>query len=160
MTRTSDATAFSPLREAVRRTILAVLALVAMLLCLLAVHGAGSALGHAMPAASAASAAMSASHTTAGHTPLAAAGPAIAGTAASMLSAVDHASGPGLMTGHAMLAMTCSILLALGAVVVLARRPSLYQRLLEAGGFVVGSFRAIPLHLHRPSLTLLSISRV
>ncbi|TFC84153.1 hypothetical protein E3O67_13915 [Cryobacterium sp. TMT3-29-2] len=64
------------------------------------------------------------------------------------------------MSGMAALATTCSLLLVLGGLVLLSRHPSFCRRLLEAAGFVVGSFREIPLHLHRPSLTLLSISRI
>ncbi|TFC48870.1 hypothetical protein E3T37_00985 [Cryobacterium sp. TMT2-10] len=151
MTRTLDARTTRPRASAVRPVILAALTLAAMLLCLLAVHSAGHGAGHDMPAV-ASSSSMTAVHSAAAH--VAAAQSAVADVAA------DVAAAPVGASGGAMLAMTCSILLALAAVVVLARRPSLFQRLLEAGGFVVGSFRAIPLHLHRPSLTLLSISRV
>ena len=64
------------------------------------------------------------------------------------------------MAGCGMLAMTCSVLFIVVALIRLARQPSVYSRLLDAGGFVVSSFRMIPLHVHRPSLTLLSISRI
>ena len=72
----------------------------------------------------------------------------------------SHTVGDGFLVGCVIIGMACVALLILASVVFLARRPAVYRRLLDAGGFVVGSFREIPLHLHRPSLTLLSISRI
>ncbi|TFD32560.1 hypothetical protein E3T34_08960 [Cryobacterium sp. TMT1-62] len=79
----------------------------------------------------------------------------VAPSAGALGSADTHA-----MSGLATLSMTCSLLLVLVGLILLARRPSACRRLLEAGSFIVGSFREIPLHLHRPRLTLLSISRI
>jgi len=62
--------------------------------------------------------------------------------------------------GGAMAAMSCSVLLVLGSLLLIAGGPSALGLLFAAGGFVLGTFRAIPLHLHRPSLTQLSISRI
>lgn len=56
-------------------------------------------------------------------------------------------------------AMTCAIVLILAALILLARSPSTYKRLLDAGGRVLSVFRGPPLHLFRPSLVVLSISR-
>jgi len=56
-------------------------------------------------------------------------------------------------------AMTCAILLVLAALILLARSPSTYRQLLEAGRRVVSVFRGPALHLFRPSLVVLSISR-
>ncbi|TFB55400.1 hypothetical protein E3N94_09060 [Cryobacterium sp. Sr3] len=79
----------------------------------------------------------------------------VALSAGALGSADTHA-----MSGLATLSMTCSLLLVLVGLILLARRPSACRRLLEAGSFIVGSFWEIPLHLHRPRLTLLSISRI
>ncbi|TFD39638.1 hypothetical protein E3T40_00860 [Cryobacterium sp. TMT1-19] len=79
----------------------------------------------------------------------------VALSAGALGSADTHA-----MSGLATLSMTCSLLLVLVGLILLARRPSACRRLLEAGSFIVGSFREIPLHLHRPRLTLLSIRRI
>ncbi|MDY7542083.1 MULTISPECIES: hypothetical protein [unclassified Cryobacterium] len=62
--------------------------------------------------------------------------------------------------GGAMAAMSCSFLLVLGSLLLIAGGPSALGLLFAVGGFVVGSFRTIALHLHRPSLTLLSVSRI
>jgi hypothetical protein len=59
----------------------------------------------------------------------------------------------------ALLALACVLLLVVVSVVVFTRRPAVYQRLLDAGG-PVGLIRAAAVYIHRPSLTLLSISRV
>lgn len=86
-----------------------------------------------------------------------------AGRAASVFPHRDggsHTVGDDILVGCVIMGMACVALLILASVVLLARRPSVYGRLLDAGGFVVDSLREIPLHLHRPSLTLLSISRV
>ncbi|TFD78274.1 hypothetical protein [Cryobacterium fucosi] len=56
--------------------------------------------------------------------------------------------------------MLCSAVLMVNSNAVLARMPSDPGLVFASGGFVNDTFRAIPLHLHRPSLTLLSISRV
>ncbi|TDW31174.1 hypothetical protein EDD25_2973 [Cryobacterium psychrophilum] len=56
--------------------------------------------------------------------------------------------------------MTCAALLIVMALIRFARQPSVYARLLDAGGLVVRSVRIIPLQVYRPSLTLLSISRL
>ncbi|TFC99057.1 hypothetical protein E3T25_15320 [Cryobacterium sandaracinum] len=79
----------------------------------------------------------------------------VALSAGALGSADTHA-----MSGLATLSMTCSLLLVLVGLILLARRPSACRRLLEASSFIVGSFWEIPLHLHRPRLTLLSISRI
>lgn len=83
--------------------------------------------------------------------------------AASISAYVDggsHTAGDGFLVGCMIMGMACVALLILVSPVILTRWPAVYRRLLDAGGFVVDSFSEIPLHLHRPSLTLLSISRV
>ena len=64
------------------------------------------------------------------------------------------------MLDCALLAMTCLLLLILVALVFLTRLPAVYRRLLDAGGVTLGLWRTAAFSIHRPSLTLLSISRV
>lgn len=88
---------------------------------------------------------------------------AVAATAA-MIPLVAHAE-VGLlgcadcMLECAMWAMTCGILLVLASLIMLARSPAMCRRLLEAGGRVVSVFHGPALHLFRPNLVVLSISR-
>ncbi|TFC29897.1 hypothetical protein E3O53_04465 [Cryobacterium sp. TMT2-18-3] len=157
MRHTRGAISFRRSRHVFHFAVLAVLTLAAMLLCLLAVHSAGTGHGLAHPPAHSLSAAPTSS------TPVTATAMAVGAHSATAHTAtspdtVGNADTHS-MSGLAALSMTCSLLLILGALIVLSRRPSFYRRLLEAGGFIVSSFREIPLHLHRPSLTLLSISR-
>lgn len=60
----------------------------------------------------------------------------------------------------ALLAVACVLLLVLVALVFLTRRPAVFRRLLDAGGIALGLLRATASPIRRPSLTLLSISRV
>ena len=182
MRHTRDAISFRRARPVFHSAVLAVLTMAAMLLCLLAVHSAGTGHGpgHGLTAVPASATAMTTVTATA-MTPTAAAADHAAHTASSvaavpdaMLDGVASVAVPvaalkaGTISGvdaHALsgmvaLSMTCAFLIVLGGLIVLSRRPSTFRRLLEAGGFTVGSFREIPLHLHRPSLTLLSISRI
>jgi|GEM_PF-6556616 len=149
-------------------------------------HGLGHAPGHSLSAAKAATAVATVTATTAGahstnstatHTASSVAplssdlassvsgalleslAPATA-TVAALAVGVIRVADTHALSGGATLSMMCSLLLVLGGLILLSRRPAAFRRLLEAGGFIVGSFREIPLHLRRPSLTLLSISRI
>ena len=192
MLHTRDAISFRRARPVFHSAVLAVLTMAAMLLCLLAVHSAGTGHGpgHGLTAALA-SATATATVTATAMTPTAATAAAahaahtassVAAVPDAMLDRVASVAVPmavpmavpvaalevGTISGvdaHALsgmvaLSMTCTFLIVLGGLIALSRRPSTFRRLLEAGGFTVGSFREIPLHLHRPSLTLLSISRI
>ncbi|HSP52114.1 MAG TPA: hypothetical protein VLO00_04385 [Cryobacterium sp.] len=181
MPHTRDALSFRGGRRVFRSAILAGLTMAAMLLCLLAVHSAGSTghgLGHgpgqtlsaaatgtaatsatAMTGMTATTMATAGAHSAAAHPaahPAAAATAAVVALAAGAVSSADTH----VMSGLAARSMTCSLLLVLGALILLSRRPAFCRQPLDAGAFVVDSFREIPLHLHRPSLTLLSISRI
>ena len=184
MLHTRDAISFRGGRRVFHSAVLAVLTMAAMLLCLLAVHSAGTGHaqghgpGHSLSAASTGTAAaamasgMASGATTAATALTAGAHSAVAHTASSataagvvlagaVSSAVSSAgAGAHAASDLAALSMTCTLLMVLGSLILLSRRPSAFRRLFEPGGFVVGSFREIPLHLHRPSLTLLSISRI
>ena len=84
---------------------------------------------------------------------------AAAGAAGSADLTFMTASPHGGATDCALLALACVLLLVLVTVVVLTRRPALYNRLLDAGG-ARGLIRAVAAYIHRPSLIFLSISRV
>lgn len=143
-----------PQRHVIRSMIVAVLALAAILLGSFTVHCAcaGHEMNGTLPAASA-----HAEHDTGAN--------GMTANAVEMVAVASHVNvgwltlGGNLMAGCALMGMACSVLLVLASLLLLARQPSAYKRLLDAGGFVVDSFRSIPLHIHRPSLTLLSISR-
>lgn len=137
----------------IRSVIVSVLAMAAMLLGLFAVHSAGARheMNVAVPAASA-------------HAEHIVGASGVAGVAAVVgVSSAESgwlSLGDDFMAGCGILAMTCSVLLIVVALIRLARQPSVYRRLLDAGPFVVRLSRTVPLHVHRPSLTLLSISRI
>jgi len=59
----------------------------------------------------------------------------------------------------ALIVMTCAMLLAVAALIVFARRPGLYRTLHDAGVRIVAVLPRVPLPVHRPDLTVLSISR-
>ena len=164
-----------------RTALLAALAVIAVLACVLFAHAGADGQDVNVPAA-VSPMTMSASTTASASTP---AGTVLSGTVAQAvaLSASVAVSAAAAATGMArtvaasvgqrvlcfegnslgggsMAAMSCSILLVLGSLLLIAGGPSALGLLFAAGGFVVGTFRAIPLHLHRPSLTLLSISRI
>ena len=146
-------------KHVIRSVIVAVLATTAMLVGALAMHsaGAGQTMSVTLPAASA--------QATQTEQPEHAGGMAaitVAGVAALSVAANAHGEllgCAGCMLGCALMAMSCMVLLVLASLVLLARLPSRYRRLLDAGGHVVHHFRGPPLHIYRPSLTFLSISR-
>lgn len=147
-----------PGRHVTRSVIVSVLAMAAMLLGLFAVHSAGAGTGHEMNV-SVAETSPHAEHS-AGTNGMAASAVAVVAAAAADADGGWLSFGDDFMAGCGILVMTCSVLLIVVALIRLARQPSVYRQLLDAGGFVVSSFRTIPLHVHRPSLTLLSISRI
>ena len=151
MNLNANSTVGRPRRHVIRSTMVAVLTMAAMVLGLLAFHSAaaGDETSGTVSVVSA-------------HAEKAAAERGTA-SAVSIFPYVDggsHTVGDGFLVGCVIMGTVCVALLILASVVFLARRCAVYRRLLDVGGFVVGSFREIPLHLHRPSLTLLSISRV
>lgn len=149
-----------PQLHVIRSMIVSVLAMAALLLGLFAVHsaGAGAGAGHEMNVAVPAAAAH-AEHVTGANGMVASAVAAVAVVASSVEDGW-LSFGDDFMAGCGILAMTCSVLLIVVALIRLARQPSAHRRLLDGGGFVVSSFRGVPLHVHRPSLILLSISRI
>ena len=125
------------------------LALAALLFAVFAFHS--EATGHAMytpaPAASA----------------VAGQEAAVTGMAAVVAAPVVASISSGGLDGMldcALLVMTCVLLLTLVALILLTRLPDAYRRLLDAGFVTLGSWPSIALPIHRPSLTLMSISRV
>ncbi|MFF2495537.1 hypothetical protein [Agromyces sp. NPDC058064] len=161
---------------AVRRALLALLGVAAVLVGLLAMHTAGSGAEHAAAGAvahgaqahavtepgkgdQAASPAASAAehHAPAGlgTTALVASVVASAGEAVACDEACMSA-----LSDCALMVMSCAMLLVLVAFVLLAGGPAVFRRLLERGATLLAALlRVIPPHLHRPDLTVLSISR-
>jgi len=166
-------------REGIRTALIAALALIAVLACVLFAHAGADGQDVNVPAAVSP---MAMSATSTGSAPASSAlsgtvAQAVALSASAAVTATAAAAGMARtiaasvgqrvlcfegnsLGGGAMAAMSCSVLLVLGSLLLIAGGPSALGLLFVAGGFVVGSFRAIPLHLHRPSLTLLSISRI
>ena len=135
-----------PQRHVIRSVIVAVPVLIAMLLGLLAIHSAGT--GHSMTVALPVATADVAQSIGAG---------ALVPVGVASMTAEAH-SGHGLL-----LVMACGALLILASLVLLPglrRLPAVCHRLLDAGGCIVHSVNAAPLHIHRPSLIVLSISRI
>ena len=127
---------------------ISLLALAALLFAVFAFHS--EATGHAM------------------HTPPAASAPAgqpadvvvmAAVLAAPVLASMSSDSFDGWF-GCALLAMTCVLLLTLVATVFLTRLPARYRHPRNFGGAAREAWRTIAVPIPRPSLTLLSISRV
>ena len=166
-------------REGIRTALIAALALIAVLACVLFAHAGADGQDVNVPAAVSP---MAMSATSTGSAPASSAlsgtvAQAVALSASAAVTATAAAAGMARtiaasvgqrvlcfegnsLGGGAMAAMSCSVLLVLGSLLLIAGGPSALGLLFVAGGFVVGSFRAIPLHLHRPSLTLLSVSRI
>lgn len=158
-----------PQGHLIRFGIVSVLALVALVLGLFAVHSAGAGVGHEMAVAAPGAAAHAGhvEHVTGAQGMVAGAVAAVAVSASTVSASTVSASSAGassaggdFMAGCGILGMTCAVLLIVVALIRMARQPSAYRRLPNARGFVVLSFRTIPLHVHRPSLILLSISRI
>ncbi|MFF2388527.1 hypothetical protein [Agromyces sp. NPDC058104] len=166
--------------DAVRRALLALLALLgvaAVLVGLLAMHTAGAGAEHTATVAvshgaqahaatepgggdhAASPAAVSAAehHVLAGFgtTALVASVIGSAGDAVACDEACMSA-----LSDCALMVMSCAMLLVLVAFVLLAGGPAVFRRLHDRGtALLAGLLRAIPSHLHRPDLTVLSISR-
>jgi len=139
-----------PRRRAMRSSLVAVLTMAAMVLGLLALHSATSGDEESS----------SVSVTSSNGSAVAEDGTEIAAPPLSFFDSGSPTAGGGLLVGCLIMGIACLALLILSSVVLLASRSAVYRRLLDAGGFVAKSFCEIPLHLHRPSLTFLSISRV
>ncbi|TFC96780.1 MULTISPECIES: hypothetical protein [Cryobacterium] len=91
--------------------------------------------------------------------------PVVMAGAVSAVSVIAHTGlGPvdcsDCMLDCAILAMTCTILLVIASLILLARLPSTYRRLLDAGGHIARLSHRLVLDIHRPNLTVLSISRI
>jgi len=166
-------------REGIRTALIAALALIAVLACVLFAHAGADGQDVNVPAAVSP---MAMSATSTGSAPASSAlsgtvAQAVALSASAAVTATAAAAGMARtiaasvgqrvlcfegnsLGGGAMAAMSCSILLVLGSLLLIAGGPSALGLLFVAGGFVVGTFRAIAPHLHRPNLTQLSVSRI
>ncbi|MCM3658243.1 hypothetical protein M3147_13395 [Agromyces mediolanus] len=138
-----------PRLDGVTRTLFAVLGMAAILAGILAMHAAGAGGEHANTAAPMSAVSANATQQSAPET----------AAATSLIGAhCDEACLHGLMD-CALMVMTCATLLIFAALALLADRPAIFRRLLDAGGRAVAIVQTFPLHLHRPSLAVLSISR-
>ncbi|WP_022889033.1 hypothetical protein [Agromyces italicus] len=146
-----------------RRALLALLGVAAVLVGLLAMHTAGPGTEHG----TAATASHVAPESGSGHEALSTATtstaehPAIASLIASVGGAVACDEECMSALGDcALMVMGCAMLLMLAAFALVARGPAVFRRLLDRGAAHFTAFlRVIPLHLHRPDLSVLSISR-
>ncbi|TFD33697.1 hypothetical protein E3T40_11650 [Cryobacterium sp. TMT1-19] len=99
------------------------------------------------------------------HTTQAGVVPNVAAVAVPAMSVIAH-TGLGAvdcsdcLLDCAIVAMTCTILLVIASLILLARLPSTYRRLLDAGGHIARLSHRLVLDIHRPNLTILSISRI
>lgn len=123
------------------------IALVALLFGVFALHSEST--GHDMHMAPA-------SHSATASAAVDASAVVAVGVVAPVVASLSTGSHGGMLD-CALLAMACVLLLVLIALVVLTRLPATYRRLLEPGGLLV---RIVALPAARPSLTALSISRV
>ncbi len=145
-----------------RAVLLTMLTLIATVLCLVAIHGFGA--GHSMTHSSALG--TTAHHATIAAQPTLADATATATRSGPTMTLAASTNQPTMCTqqnslgGNGTVGITCSDVLVVGSNALLAQEPTDAGLIVAPGGFVNDSFRAIPLHLHRPSLTLLSISRV
>ena len=143
--------------RAFRQTLLGTLGMAAIVLGLLAMHSSGAEHGTVPPLPVANTQAADVSHAEASVTAVTA-GSFVLLTAATSAVQCDDAC-MHAVTDCALMVMTCAMLLAFAALIVFARRPATYRRLIDAGGRVAAFIQSIPLQFHRPDLILLSISR-
>lgn len=73
---------------------------------------------------------------------------------------VFNTCGTDCAMGCALMAAGCIVLITIVAIVLLLRRPALFQTLKDGGGRLVRLVAEIRNHVYLPSLTLLSISRI
>ena len=146
-------------RRAFRSAIVAVLAMAAILVSLLAIHsaGTGSEINVALPAASSSEHAQSGQPS--GRDVIKAGALVVPASVAVQMAATSNGWGANGVWECALLVMGCGLLLVLAAL-LLARSPAVRDR---DPGDVVRLSRSIyvpPLQVCRPSLTVLSVSRV
>ena len=143
-----------PRRRSIRRAMLSALGMAAMVLGLLAMHSFGA--EHApvpeLPAAHSAHAGDVEGDE------IAAVVTSVVATAVARAVQCAEACMHGALD-CALMVMTCAMMLAVAALIVFARRPGVYRKLLDTGTPIVAAASRIPLPIHRPDLTVLSISR-
>ncbi|NYG20049.1 hypothetical protein BJY17_000796 [Agromyces hippuratus] len=145
-----------PRRRSIRRTILSALGMAAIVLGLLAMHSFGA--EHApAPQLSAATAHAADSGHGEGDEIVAAATSVVASITATAVQC-DAACMHGVLD-CALMIMTCAMIIAVAALIVFSRGPVIYRKIFDAGTLVIGAASRIPLPIHRPDLTVLSISR-
>lgn len=144
-------------RPSLRTSLLAMLALIALLLGMLAMHSAASThvMGIPLPVASS----VTAHANTAPMEHAASAHGVHQMTHVVVMAAAAISAGQGGMLDCALMVMACAMLLVLAAIVLLSRRPALDQRLRDIGSAARTRLFAVTAPIHRPSITVLCISR-
>ena len=147
-----------PRLRTLRRSILSTLGMAAIVLGLLAMHSSGA--DHTAVGEEASAATAHTAHTSHAESHEVAAVPAatVIATAAAAAVHCDEACMHGVLD-CALMVMTCSMLLAIAALTVLGHRPGLYRKLFDTGARILAAPARVPLPIHRPDLTVLSISR-
>ena len=145
-------------RPSLRTSLLAMLALIALLLGMLAMHSAASThvMGIPLPVASSVTAHANTApmeHAASAH------GVHQMTHVVVMAAAAISAGQQGGMLDCALMVMACAMLLVLAAIVLLSRRPALDQRLRDIGSAARTRLFAVTAPIHRPSITVLCISR-
>ncbi|MFF2272702.1 hypothetical protein ACFVTX_10540 [Agromyces sp. NPDC058136] len=150
---------------AARRVLVALLGVAAVLVGLLAMHTAGAGAEHSgMPVVAVAAPGTSNAAPAHGEHAASASVSLVETFAAlpvveSIAAACDEQCMSGLVD-CALMVIGCVMLLLIVAFVLLAGGPAVFRRLLDRVRALVAAFaRGIPLHLQRPDLTVLSISR-
>jgi hypothetical protein len=141
-----------PAFRTARATFVSVFLMAAVILGLLAMHGAGNQhLPHSAAESSVAHVDEHSSTATAG-----------AGSAVTPAQEIVAACGDECMSnmlGCMLMVMTCALMIALAVALIVANRPAVYKQLKDAGDRLREAVRDISTLFHRPDLNVLSISR-
>ena len=144
------------------RAILSALGMAAIVVGLLAMHSSGAEHATVVELHAATAPAPAAHPAHAGHdeAPMAMTTATVTALVTAAASAVhcDDACMHGLIDCAVMM-MTCAMVLAVAALIPFPRRPGLYRTLQDAGARIGAALAGTPLHVHRPDLIVLSISR-
>jgi hypothetical protein len=140
-----------PAFRTARAAFVSVFLMAAVILGLLAMHGAGN--QHLPHSAAESSVAHVDEHSST------ATGAGSAATPAQEIVAACGEECMSNMLGCMLMVMTCALMIALAVALILANRPAVYKQLKDAGDRVREAVRDISTLFHRPDLNVLSISR-
>lgn len=140
-----------PAFRTARATFVSVFLMAAVILGLLAMHGAGN---QHLPHSAAES---SVAHVDEHSSTAAGAGSAVAPAQEIVAACSDECMSN--MLGCMLMVMTCALMIALAVALIVANRPAVYKQLKDAGDRVREAVSDISTLFHRPDLNVLSISR-